>query len=449
MSTYRPTYDDRPRSYHDLPPPPPPSDFMPPLPYGPPPAYDAHHRYGGDSWRPPDVPERRNDFTFRNDDAAPQYPREQDYLRPTRSMQYAMQENSRRRPIHQHRDRMNLNHARRSQYFQSGRLSRNVPSERPLLRHQDAGKDMNEQLLGITAGQASASRFMPAEDVSDSDEEQMDESDSDIAESDANNADLANGQESGDGLEPSAKRRALNPTSRNAQDGASEPKWSNPDPYTVLPPIDDSQRKRKDVVKLIRKARKEAEATTAERNQVAANDDFISFGMDDETPEMAKEIRSSPDVAGFERNGVGMPGAPTGPRQFSHLENLHNHDVPGMSGPYISAQSLGPPPDLPQSSTARADRILPDMSLPVVGSPTKDGAIIVDRTDDTALGSRKRTHDDVIKDTTARLDKPARKGRKEPRLEGSILAEWIANRDVDSTPWLRKEDTFTANAGFR
>ena len=449
MSTYRPSYDDRPRLYHDLPPPPPPSDVTPPLPYGPPPPYDGHHPYRGDYWRPPDVPERRNDFTFRNDDAAPQYPRKQDHLRPTRSMQYARQENNRRRPINQHRDRMNLNHARRGQYFQSGRLNRHVPSERPLLRHQDTGKDLNEQLLGMTTSQAGASRYMPAEDVSDSDEEQMDESDSDMAESDANNADLANGRESGDGLEPSAKRRALNHRSRNAQDGASEPRWSNPDPYTVLPPIDDSQRKRKDVVKLIRKARKEAEATAAERNQVAANDDFISFGMDDEALEMAEDIRSSSDVDGLERNGVGMPGAPTGPRQFSHLENLHNNDVPGISGPYISAQSLGPPPDLSESSSARADKVQPNTGLPVVGSSTNSGAIIVDRTDDTALGSRKRTNDDIIKDATARLDKPARKGKRETRVKGSLLEEWVADKEIDTTPWLRKEDNLTANAGFR
>ena len=344
---------------------------------------------------------------------------------------------------------MNLNSARRGQYFQSGRLNRNVPSERPLLRHHDAGKDYNEQLLGMTAGQAGPRKFMPAEDVSDSDEEQMDESDSDMAQSGASTADPADGQESEERLEPSAKRRALMPKHRNAQDGASEPKWSNPDPYTVLPPIDDNQRKRKDVVKLIRKARKEAEVTAAERNQVAANDDFISFGTDDEAPEMAEEIRLNSDVDGLERDGPGMPGAPTGPRQFSHLNNLHNSDVPGVSGSYISAQSLGPPPDLPQISIARAGSIPPDTSLAVVENRIKDGVMIVDRTDDTALGSHKRTHDDVIKETTAPLDKPARKGKNETRLEGSVLAAWIANEEIDSTPWLRKEDHFTANAGFR
>ena len=365
-------------------------------------------------------------------------------------MQYAIQENSRRGPTNLHRDRMNLHHTRRGpQYFHSGRVNRNAPSERPLLRHQDAGRNLNEQLLGMSMGQAGASKFMPAEDVSDSDEEQMDESDSDIAQSDKSNAAQVDGQEIEEQVEPPAKRRALNARSHNAQDVASEPKWSNPDPYTVLPPVDDNQRKRKDVVKLIRKARKEAEATTAERNQVAANDDFISFGADDEIPESAKELQTSPDGEGLVSNGIGVPGAPSGPRQFSHLDNLHRSDVPGLAGPYVSAQSLGPPPALPQSSTAPTDRTLPDTDLPVLGSSTKDRPIIIDRTDDTALGSRKRTHDDVIKDTTAPLGKPTRKGRKETRLPGSILADWTANQDMDSTPWLRSEEVFTANAGFR
>ena len=56
------------------------------------------------------------------------------------------------------------------------------------------------------------------------------------------------------------------------------PRWSNPDPYTSLPPVDDSNRKHKDVVKFIRKARVE---TTAAPGRLAANDqDFISFDFD-------------------------------------------------------------------------------------------------------------------------------------------------------------------------
>ncbi len=63
-----------------------------------------------------------------------------------------------------------------------------------------------------------------------------------------------------------------------------KPKWSNPDPYTALPPPDETQVKRPDFVKLIRKAR--VSATAAEPliggDAVTTNDDFISFGADDD-----------------------------------------------------------------------------------------------------------------------------------------------------------------------
>jgi non-canonical poly(A) RNA polymerase PAPD5/7 len=76
------------------------------------------------------------------------------------------------------------------------------------------------------------------------------------------------------------------------------PRWSNPDPYTSLPPVDDSSRKRKDVVKLIRKARVE---TAAAPGTVVANDqDFISFDIDDD--DVDDDLYLPP------------PGAPTGPK---------------------------------------------------------------------------------------------------------------------------------------
>jgi non-canonical poly(A) RNA polymerase PAPD5/7 len=61
------------------------------------------------------------------------------------------------------------------------------------------------------------------------------------------------------------------------------PKWSNPDPYTVLPPPDDSQAKKTDVVKLIRKARIAASvpAPLVPTDAVTSNQDFISFDVDD------------------------------------------------------------------------------------------------------------------------------------------------------------------------
>ena len=75
-------------------------------------------------------------------------------------------------------------------------------------------------------------------------------------------------------------------------------RWSNPDPYTSLPPVDGSTRKHKDVVKLIRKARVE---TAAAAGMLTVHDqDFISFDLDGDD---LKTGQHAPP-----------PDAPTGPK---------------------------------------------------------------------------------------------------------------------------------------
>lgn len=54
-----------------------------------------------------------------------------------------------------------------------------------------------------------------------------------------------------------------------------QPAWSNPDPYTSLPPLPETNGKRRDVVKLIRKARNESDKNDS---FAADQNDFISFG---------------------------------------------------------------------------------------------------------------------------------------------------------------------------
>lgn len=398
--------------------------MQPPLPRAPPPTYDPYR--DGDSYRPQPP---QSDFSFRSD-YVPQYPREQEYMRPTRSREYAMKENnSRAPPANNRRDNVNLNQARRGHVHRFRPNHRANPAGRPLLRHQD-DDNSSEQMFGMANGQ----KFMSAEDVSDSDEEQMNESESDAGQSDSNKAELRTApmgvhvdQTAEESLEPAAKRRALPSTSQQAKEGANQPKWSNPDPYTVLPPIDDA-RKRKDVVKLIRKARKEAEGGTPEQSQVAANDDFISFGMEEDE----EVIPLSPSMDEGETYGLGVPGAPSGPRPFSHLKNLHSQEAPGTLGQTVSANSLGPPPGLAQQPPSMvAEEILLDTALTNAHATRYSG--------DAALGNRKRAYDDSIK------------GRKKgpARFTGSILREWIPPPTIDATPWLRRTELLTANAGFR
>ena len=286
-------------------------------------------------------------------------------------------------------------------------------------------------MLGMINGQGSVSKFMAAEDVSDSDEEQMDESHSvgaQLNSGDANQAETIEGTP-----EPPAKRRALTTSSRNAKEGSSEPKWSNPDPYTVLPPVDESQRKKKDVVKLIRKARKEAEPAGGERNQVAANDDFISFAMDDDAPGTTEEVPSSPTADWRKEHGAGVPGAPVGPRQFSHLEHLHSGNPPGAPGNTISPDRLGPPPGLPSSLSpssappppALPEKVVLDTVMSTSRTSARADAAVFDREEDEALGSRKRTHDDKIRyNGRDSLGKSERKGKRQ-KASGSIVKDCV------------------------
>ena len=296
----------------------------------------------------------------------------------------------------------------------------------------------------MTEEQAGVRRYMPAEDISDSDEEPMDESDSE-----ADNA-----EQNGNGyLEPPKKRRNLGLGKRNGSDGDNQPKWSNPDPYTVLPPVDEEARKRKDVVKLIRKSDLHTTAKASQHNQVAANDDFISFGFEDDKASIRDVSPPSPSSVDQDHDSIGPPGAPSGPRQhFSHLENLHGQasvDAPGTYSKVETASSLGPPPAYFAVGPLAPEKIIIDTQLSrgEVSSEYSNGrsaSTFVPYSDE-ALGSRKRTHDDEIKAGGVRHRKKNGFGQ----ANGSVLPEWAPGQNIDPLPWLRRSDTITANTGFR
>ncbi|KAF1812885.1 Nucleotidyltransferase [Eremomyces bilateralis CBS 781.70] len=117
-----------------------------------------------------------------------------------------------------------------------------------------------ERLTGMAGGPAS---FRNVDNLSESEASMEFDSDS------GDVADLKQDQ-------PSKKRVKLS-------EEPTKPKWSNPDPYTSLPPPDaTAQGKRKDVVHLIRKAKIAVENEQAGRNEVSQNADFISLNFDDE-----------------------------------------------------------------------------------------------------------------------------------------------------------------------
>jgi non-canonical poly(A) RNA polymerase PAPD5/7 len=143
--------------------------------------------------------------------------------------------------------------------IQSNRFNHKATHNRPIIRALRDGEKTPERLAGMTDAPV---RFKPVEDISNSEEEV----DMDMDTTDSN--------------EVPTKRRKLDSSASMVAT-----KWSNPDPYSSLPPVDEVRAKRTDVVQLIRKAKVDAAAeTSALKNEIAENDDFVplDFGSDND-----------------------------------------------------------------------------------------------------------------------------------------------------------------------
>jgi non-canonical poly(A) RNA polymerase PAPD5/7 len=241
--SYRPTRRDR-----DPPPPKSLADRM------------TFNGNGGDTYRPGGG-QHQSDFTFESNHPAPRFPpsgpANGDSRAPARSNRGGGNRGGRRAD---HRGRGNANGRGR------GGPRRNAAAhERALLQHRDDGSP--KHTYGVSDG---PNRFMNVDDMSDDEEAEMDESD---ASADGVVAKGQNGE----------KKVARTDAARADGDAVPQwaPRWSNPDPYTALPPPSESTGVKKDVVQLIRKAKNQAAEKAIGNNAVAANDDFISFGDDD------------------------------------------------------------------------------------------------------------------------------------------------------------------------
>ncbi|KAJ0109802.1 topoisomerase TRF4 [Diaporthe amygdali] len=264
-----------------------------------------------------------------------------------------------------------------------------VAAERAILQSTDNNKpreDFADTQNGVT--------YRTFDQLSDSDEADMDISD-----------------DENESAQPSAKRArtAANSTADEA------PKWSNPDPYTALPPEQDPDKKKKDVVQLIRKARVEPAKST--RTSLPADDeDFIrcESGSEDEQDE---EEFIDPLTYNRERSSArGIPGT-TAPR-------------PAASLPAVSIATSGP------SKAASA--------APTANKAIKRVDFEMDLPKSTDLGSRKRTHDDVLKLPAHAQLKAA---PKRPS-GGSIVSEWRLKKGENNSPWVTVPDS-TAQVNVR
>lgn len=167
------------------------------------------------------------------------------------------------------RERGHDNRRRRNDRPYSQRPNRATAS-RPLLRHHHGNE---ENILRDTTA---ADKFRNLDEITDSEEDDMSVSDEDPEDD-----------------RPTKKAKTADAESPVA---ATVPQWSNPDPYTALPPsAEGTTGKRTDVLKLIRKAKIEQEKKAA--GELDQNEDFISFGdLDhDDDDEQDQILAAAPD----------------------------------------------------------------------------------------------------------------------------------------------------------
>ncbi|OAA70702.1 PAP/25A-associated-like protein [Cordyceps fumosorosea ARSEF 2679] len=250
-----------------------------------------------------------------------------------------------------------------------------LPAERALI----SGATLNlpeERLDGLSG----SNKFRDLDELSDDDELAMD---------------ISSHSEDEEGQEPSTKRQR---TGAAAESAAQAPKWSNPDPYTALPCPEDTTHKRRDVVKLIRKARLEEKGKLAAPSQA---EDFLSFDPTEDEDETSEESdsdsESEPDYE---------PPPPALPSDQAPTKVTLSHALPQR-------------PPMPEISSSAS-----------TSNP---------------LGSRKRTIDDEIKPPNYGSFK---KGGVRP-AKGSIATSWLTKKGENPCPWATVDHSATTDMAFR
>lgn len=195
------------------------------------------------------------------------------------------------------------------------------------------------------------------------------------------------------------------------------PKWSNPDPYTALPPPETLGAPKKDIVQVIRKAKVDAQNNSSKPVQESA--DFISFDdLDDDASASEEESGAVSDAS--------SPATPP-PRpaisHFSHRTDFHQ-TIP-------SASTVPPRPRRDVARTTSA-------SMDVNGGPPAPPPGMVMPSDDELIAQ--------IEDSSRGM----KRRRKEERRsgKGAVVEEWERN-DSDPTPWCRIDHRQTSNTALR
>lgn len=371
--------------------------------YGPPGAeYNTRHHLPGDNYRPPS-----SGFTFRYD-APPSISSHQiDSWRPASPPRHRGYGQDRANGFRDNDRKPYPRTGARGGY--RGRGGPRLASNREFLKGNRSPTP--ELMPGMEEDNSQGVKYKRAEDLSDSDEAEMDMSDDD------------------DNPDQPPKKRAK--TETKAADANATHKWSNPDPYTVLPPPDESQRKKKDVVKLIRKARISAGPGKAKTDTEVS--DFISLDFDDGDFDDVEDSEPEP-------TGRGVVGAPSGPRALLQPRPAPKalnvqaplNDIANTASNARNTTNLIMDENLGSRKRNAHDEIKPEPRA-------------LETTRDPNLGNRKRSARDEILNPPPMLYKSSR-GRP-PRVDGQVLKEWKPLSGETATPWHVRDHSDTASMG--
>lgn len=205
------------------------------------------------------------------------------------------------------------------------------------------------------------------------------------------------------------------------------PRWSNPDPYTSLPPPESLGAPKKDIVQVIRKAKLDSARGSEAANAVKANEDFISFFSD-----AGSEEGEASDVSESLQTRLPPPSdAPSAPASMRMLPSPRDNPTSNAFNSTSFHSYSAFPPRGPDSEMDYLEDLPPPPPPPPpvgVGIPSKEE--IANVAQQVQGRGKKRKFDERSKGV------------------GDIVDEWQPNAS-NPAPWCMKDWSDVTDVGLR
>lgn len=232
-------------------------------------------------------------------------------------------------------------------------------------------------------------------------------------------SDDANGPHSSSEEEGEIRRKRFKVDTGPPAPKPDMPKWSNPDPYSALPPVESVGAPKNDIVQVIRKAKNDV-APRPGMTQAAENADFISFTLDDD----------------FNNDKASTGQADTLNDASSDASSAMGEFTPLNGG---SASNTDPAPSFQLPRSYGGEHKLPARPPPVdldSGPPSPPPDFVIP------------SDEELMRQYVGQPKGKKRKHDEQSKGKGDITDAWAANWSNQS-PWCIDDHSQTADVGFR